>query len=933
MSSADSKSKSLPAKATPDDLKNIQVVVRIRPLNSREKSAGDRQVCRLSKKDGDEKAVVLSRPDNQNSRARARVGGARGTPGRAGTPSGRGRDGGKRKTVFRFDGAYGPKSNTDDLYEDVVQDIVRSAMQGINGTIMAYGQTSSGKTFTMTGTPDSPGIIPLATMDIFSLIHDEPDREFLLRVSMCEVYNEEVKDLLRPASVDGGVELIIREDPQRGVVVQGLVEEIVTSVDDVMALLEAGTAQRASGATQLNSESSRSHSIFRMVVESKPTSASAETVADGDPAARRASTASVSSVGSDDGDGPNAAGGGACVNVSCLTLVDLAGSERSKKTGATGARFREGNNINKSLMNLGVVIRKLGERSNSVGRHNSRSNGRGGYVPFRNSKLTRILQPSLGGNARTAMLCMVTPATSCAEDTENTLRFAKRCSQVKNAAKVNKVAVAEAMIGQHESAVSELRDALEKMEESSAAAAAEAAVAARVAAGEERQPLPAGAAGDAATLRGPRPGPGAPPGASHHGAGTESGDISAVRAALQAKLKHLSMLILRAERDDGGAAGSGALSPGSRSRRRVTWHPNQRRSARRLSVDAGRAMSGHVWGGARATPGLDARHAGRPSLAFGRPSSAYGAAGARLSLGGRASIASSSCLLGDGVDFRARQASLLREAVGALKEKLRRSEEARLQLEVDAGAAEAELEELRTQTARLRGRADALRCLSPDELAGLERSHLKALSAIAAARLGNAAARREKELMVQVEAARAEAAEERRKAAEARAGVEEAGEARAARRLSYDQLVKRHAEEMEAQRQRVLELEIKYHAVRATPQKGGATAGSQPNSRAKENIPGLRGSAVREPGDRPGPSRSSQGLARTPAALDVKAETPGAVAAEKTRPGARGDLPPSGKKTVARRLLAETKTAAGSTAKGSPLSVLFAQGVERRGAQ
>eukprot|EP00501_MAST-03F_sp_TOSAG23-6_P001805 GSMAST32.ASY1.ANO1.1883.1 assembled CDS len=279
--------------------KNMQVVVRIRPLNTREIEGGDKSSCKLSSKDDDQKTIRLIRPESSNNR------GNRGP-----------------KSEFRFDSAYGPKSETTDVYEDIVQGIVKSSMEGINGTIMAYGQTSSGKTFTMSGTHDCPGIIPLATMDIFSLIHEEPDREFLLRVSMCEVYNEEVRDLLNP---NNSKELVIRKDRLR-----------VTSVDDVMALLEAGGAQRTSGMTRLNSDSSRSHAIFRVIIEN-----------------------------SDDEN--NSGTSQACVNVSSLTLVDLAGSERSKKTGATGARFREGNNINKSLMNLGVVIRKLSEKAASVG--------------------------------------------------------------------------------------------------------------------------------------------------------------------------------------------------------------------------------------------------------------------------------------------------------------------------------------------------------------------------------------------------------------------------------------------------------------------------------------------------------------------------------------------------------------------------------------
>eukprot|EP00941_MAST-03F_sp_MAST-3F-sp1_P001526 g1526.t1 len=796
---------------------------------------------------------------------------------------------------------------------------------------MAYGQTSSGKTFTMSGNADCPGIIPLATMDIFSLISEEPNREFLLRVSMCEVYNEEVRDLLNPS---GSKELVIREDKLRGVIVHGLAEEIVTSVDDVMALLEAGCAQRTSGSTQLNSESSRSHSIFRMVIESKPTSSDSS-----GSESKRNSSGSTSSLDSDEEDN-NKRSDGPCVNVSCLTLVDLAGSERSKKTGATGARFREGNNINKSLMNLGLVIRKLSdERSSSLGRSGK---GNSVYVPFRNSKLTRILQPSLGGNSRTAMLCMITPASSCAEDSEATLRFAKRCSQVKNTAKVNKVAVADAMIGQHEHAVSELRTALEKMEADGSAgvdtshgsggATATAAGATTLPHGMNAQP--GSLAGVSAAMAAAAGAMGMNHVKQQQFAQREQEEISAVRAALQAKLKHLSMLILRASGSVNGHATSspGALSPGSKRLRRQTWHPKQRRSARRLSIDASRVMSGRGgWSNNQCRMSIS----GTGGLITNPLEKGAG----RVSLGGvRASlsIANSNRLSlldhsgGQPVDFRARQVALLHEAVSALKQKLRLSEEARLQLEMDLGSSEAEVLDVNKQLDKLLGRGQSLQDISSEELAALEQSHLQALAAIARARIGNASALREKKLMLELEEARVHIAQLKEEKESHFKEVQRAGDEKEARRMSLEQLKEKHAAEIEAHRQRTLELEIKLHSARKTP--AGSCPLQENNVEAKkcekvfasneeknqtkiqkENVP--QAAAI--------PGRVKDGNAST---LLRRSLANKLAAADDNNNNSNVCNGADTIKTPARRVAMESQHKGSATA--SPLHLLFAQGVK-----
>lgn len=276
-------------------------------------------------------------------------------------------------------------------------------MKGFNGTVFAYGQTSSGKTHTMHGTADEPGVIPLAVRDVFDAVRRQgSDRDFFIRVSYLEIYNEKIMDLFafEESSSDGADDstskLSIREGKD-GTYVSGLREEVVSMPSQVIALLERGTKLRHVGATNMNAHSSRSHTIFRMIIESKAIAG-----------------------------GTDRAG----VLQSTLNLVDLAGSERMSKTGAEGERAKEGAHINKSLMTLGVVINKLSEGVES----------KGGHIPYRDSKLTRILQPALGGNSKTAIVCAMTPALSHCEESHSTLKFAQRAKRVVNKATVNEVA-------------------------------------------------------------------------------------------------------------------------------------------------------------------------------------------------------------------------------------------------------------------------------------------------------------------------------------------------------------------------------------------------------------------------------------------------------------------------------------------------------------
>ena len=317
---------------------------------------------------------------------------------------------------------FDASSDNRQVYEATTKRIVRDVVEGVNGAVFAYGQTSSGKTHTMQGSDDEPGVIPLAIEDVFTCVREGRDtrREFLIRASYLEIYNETLVDLLdEDEDEDEAVvkddekkkkkkKLSIREDAERGTYVSGLREEIVTTPQEVMKLLELGSKRRRMGATRMNARSSRSHVIFRMLVESRD--------------------------GNDDDDSGN--GGG--VLMATLNLVDLAGSERQSKTGAEGARAVEGAHINKSLTTLGLVIHKL---SGADGEGEG-SSGQRKHIPYRDSKLTRILQPALGGNSKTSIICAMTSSTAHVDESHSTLRFASRAKRVVNKSiKVNEYAM------------------------------------------------------------------------------------------------------------------------------------------------------------------------------------------------------------------------------------------------------------------------------------------------------------------------------------------------------------------------------------------------------------------------------------------------------------------------------------------------------------
>lgn len=286
-------------------------------------------------------------------------------------------------------------------------------MEGYHGTVFAYGMTGTGKTFSMQGTATSPGVIPLAITDIFSYIRETPLREFLLRVSYLEIYNEKINDLLSPPPV-GGIgpgapqpeEIRLREDSKRGVYASPLKEEIVQSPTQLLRVIARGDNARRTRSTQYNSQSSRSHAVVQIVVESR----------------ERASTVGSSA---ENKRAPLVPGG---VRVSTLSMIDLAGSERAAES---KERRTEGAHINKSLLTLGTVIARLSGDRDSNGNPTDKD---GKHLPYRDSKLTRLLQPALSGNSLVSILCTIqigaagsaAMAHSHTGETLSTLKFAAR---------------------------------------------------------------------------------------------------------------------------------------------------------------------------------------------------------------------------------------------------------------------------------------------------------------------------------------------------------------------------------------------------------------------------------------------------------------------------------------------------------------------------
>eukprot|EP01062_Namystynia_karyoxenos_P052703 TRINITY_DN4231_c0_g2_i1.p1 TRINITY_DN4231_c0_g2~~TRINITY_DN4231_c0_g2_i1.p1 ORF type:complete len:929 (+),score=334.30 TRINITY_DN4231_c0_g2_i1:117-2903(+) len=353
---------------------------------------------------------------------------------------------------FTFENVISEDTSTRELYESCISGpIIQSCMAGFNATVFAYGQTGSGKSYTMLGEGDSPGVVPLAVDEIFSIIAEQQGqgRDYSVMCSMIEIYNEELRDLLTlPGSSPKPLRIV--ESPLRGVYVDGVMRKAVTSRRQFMEYIQSeAEARRVTGGTAMNERSSRSHCIVRLDVEQwerieAPGEHSQDvTMSPGTSPVSMLDRSNDSDFGYSRDGVPAAAGDS--IKMSALHLVDLAGSERISKSGVTGERKKEGANINKSLLFLGTVIEKLSDPH------------RKGHIPYRDSKLTRILQTALGGNSVTTVIAAVTLAEQHREETRGTLVFASRAILVRNVVHKNEVGDDKTRIRKLEAEVKGLR--------------------------------------------------------------------------------------------------------------------------------------------------------------------------------------------------------------------------------------------------------------------------------------------------------------------------------------------------------------------------------------------------------------------------------------------------------------------------------------------
>jgi centromeric protein E len=318
-----------------------------------------------------------------------------------------------RTTNNLVDNVFATQDNNSRVYDHIAKRLVRRVMEGYHGTVFAYGMTGTGKTFSMQGTGSQPGVIPLAITDIFSYIRETPSREFLLRVSYLEIYNEKIHDLLSmPTGTGVGGnsqqdEIKLREDSKRGVYATPLKEEIVQSPTQLLRVIARGDQARRTASTQFNARSSRSHAVVQIVVESRER---------------------LPGAGPENSSGKRAGILPGGVRVSTLSLIDLAGSEKAAES---KERRQEGAHINKSLLTLGTVIAKLSEWKGTEGKAADKE---GKHLPYRDSKLTRLLQGALAGDSLVSILCTIqigsansaAAVNSHTAETLNTLKFASR---------------------------------------------------------------------------------------------------------------------------------------------------------------------------------------------------------------------------------------------------------------------------------------------------------------------------------------------------------------------------------------------------------------------------------------------------------------------------------------------------------------------------
>ena len=381
----------------PNSICSLTVAVRTRPVLAEEQLRGVRKdILRVI----DERTVVVLDPDD-DKRYLDRRGGR------------------TKERRYTYDCAFGKRATNKDVYEKTGKVLIDGVLNGRNGTVFAYGATGSGKTHTMVGDERDPGMMLLSLADIFHEVRRHGDTyAYDVSCSYLEVYNELIYDLLSGEThEDASTSLELRDDPERGATVAGLKRVKVADGDDVMELLRQGNARRKTEPTEANATSSRSHAVLEIEVVRRE---------------RHAGYTSVQSRGK-------------------LSLVDLAGSERASETLNTGHKLRDGANINRSLLALANCINALGKKSNAHGKHAENM-----YVPFRNSKLTRLLKESLSGNSRTAMVANVSCGSDQYAHTVNTLKYADRAKEIRTHV-VQNLQTVESHIGDYQRLIDNLQ--------------------------------------------------------------------------------------------------------------------------------------------------------------------------------------------------------------------------------------------------------------------------------------------------------------------------------------------------------------------------------------------------------------------------------------------------------------------------------------------
>lgn len=367
-----------------DVCSHVKVVVRVRPTNDSEKRENYRNVVQVvdnrmlifDPKEEDMSCFGSQRVLNRNINKKA-----------------------NKDLKFVFDHVFSEDSTQVDIFENTTKGVLDGLMNGFNCTVFAYGATGAGKTHTMLGSQDDPGVMYRTMTELFKRMDEaREEKDISIAFSYLEVYNEQIRDLLANAGP-----LAVREDSTKGVVVQGLTLHQPKTADHILSALDSGNRNRTQHPTDMNATSSRSHAVFQIYLRQQD------------------KTASLNH--------------NVCLAKMCL--IDLAGSERASATNAKGARFREGANINRSLLALGNVINALADPKSKKT-----------HIPYRDSKLTRILKDSLGGNCRTVMIANVSPSSKSYDDTHNTLKYANRAKEIKSSLKSNVVSL-DSHIGQY----------------------------------------------------------------------------------------------------------------------------------------------------------------------------------------------------------------------------------------------------------------------------------------------------------------------------------------------------------------------------------------------------------------------------------------------------------------------------------------------------